>query len=155
MEIWDFNGVNGGNSSVGKTSLSSSGSVLGHVWDPIVEGPSLGVFCYLEKWEMIAKHWMAHIHMHMLETFKLSNGSHFKKNLGWHHCCWEHLVLISWDCSKLQVKLTPPLHPTLYHTGAEKQRQTTPRETEGSHWRKDMIYIYICTYIYIYYIYIF
>lgn len=29
-------------------------------------------------------------------------------------------------------EMTPPLHPTLYHPGAEKQRQTTPRKREGS-----------------------
>lgn len=73
MEIWDFNGVNGGNSSVGNTCLSSSGSVLGGC---LSHGGKAFSWCFLLSGKV------AHIHMHMLETFKLSNGVTFKKNVG-------------------------------------------------------------------------
>ena len=54
--------MNGGNSVLGKPVFLAVGVFWGDVWDPIVEGPSLGDFCYLEKWEMIAKHG-AHSHV--------------------------------------------------------------------------------------------
>ena len=41
---------------------------VGVFWGDVchmVEGPSLGDFCYLEKWEMIAQHWMAYPHSHV------------------------------------------------------------------------------------------
>lgn len=123
---------------------------VGVFWGDVchmVERPSLGVFCYLEKWPTFTCTCWKPLNFQM--------GSHLKKNVGWHHCCWEHLLLISWDCSKLEVKWHLP-YTRLSIILVLKNNDRPPQGTEKAHTEEKMyIYIYVHVHIHIYIYYIF